>query len=120
MFFAFFDWDYARGPVARYASAHIGRTVAIDGHLRVHLLTWTPSATIGGLRVANPPGRPGDMTRIQTLTVSVKLTPLFRGKVILPLVQANQPNIDLYRDAEGNNKGKSVIHFRLEQAEEAA
>ena len=59
--------------------------MAISGHLRVKLLTWTPSATVQGLTVANPPGRPGYMTDIEKLTVSVKLTPLFRGKVILPL-----------------------------------
>jgi uncharacterized protein involved in outer membrane biogenesis len=111
LFLTFFDWDYARGPISRYASGRIGRPVAIDGHLRVHLLTWTPTATVGGLRIANPPGRPGDMTNIQQLTVSVKLTPLLRGRVILPLVQANAPKIDLFRDAQGHNnwtfKGKS-------------
>jgi uncharacterized protein involved in outer membrane biogenesis len=111
MFLAWFDWDYLRGPVARYASGRIGRPVAIDGHLQVQLLSWTPSATVEGLRVANPPGRSGDMTAIRKLSVAVQLRPLFRGKVILPLVQADQPNIDLFRDAQGRNnwtfKGKS-------------
>jgi AsmA family protein len=111
LFLAFFDWNYLRRPVAGYVANRIGRPVAIDGNLRVKLLSWTPSATVEGLRISNPPGRAGDMTNIKKLTISVKLTPLFKGEVILPLVQADQPNIDLYRDANGVNnwtfKGKA-------------
>jgi AsmA family protein len=112
LFLAFFDWNYLRRPVAGFVANRIGRPVAIDGNLRVKLLSWTPSATVEGLRVANPPGRAGDMTNIKKLTVSAKLTPLLRGKLILPLVQADQPKIDLYRDAQGRNnwtfKGKTA------------
>jgi AsmA family protein len=46
--------DALRGPIARLASAHLGRTVHIDGPLQLHLLSWTPRVVVNQLRVANP------------------------------------------------------------------
>ncbi len=46
--------DALRGPIARLASAHLGRTVHIDGPLQLHLLSWTPRVAVNQLRVANP------------------------------------------------------------------
>lgn len=101
-FLAWFDWDRLRGPLARYASAKIHRTVSIDGHLRVKLLTWTPTATVEGLRVSQPTWtKAGDMIAIKAVTVSVRLRPLLRGRVILPLVNLEQPRFDLRRSAQG-------------------
>ncbi len=101
-FLAWFDWDRMRGPIARFASARIHRTVSIDGHLKVKLLTWTPSATVGGLRVSQPGWtKSGDMIAINSVTVSVRLRPLFRGRVIMPLVYLDQPRLDLRRSASG-------------------
>ncbi len=58
LFLAWFDWNMLRGPIARYASQQAGRDVRIDGNLHVRLLTWTPTATVEGLKVGNPPSRP--------------------------------------------------------------
>ena len=104
LFLGLFDWNYFKGPVERFASARTGREVQIDGNLKVRLLSWTPSAKVEGLRIAHPAwvGK-GDMANIKRLDVSVKLWPLLRGKVILPLLSAEQPVIDLRRDAEGRN-----------------
>jgi uncharacterized protein involved in outer membrane biogenesis len=46
--------DALRGPISRMASAHLGRAVHIDGHLQLHLLSWTPRVVVNQLRVANP------------------------------------------------------------------
>jgi uncharacterized protein involved in outer membrane biogenesis len=46
--------DALRGPIARAASAHLGRAVHIDGRLQLHLLSWTPRVVVNQLRVANP------------------------------------------------------------------
>src|SRR6202011_5807298 len=46
--------DALRGPIARMASAHLGRTVHIDGRLQLHLLSWTPRVVVNQLRIANP------------------------------------------------------------------
>src|ERR1700761_5405098 len=99
LFLAFFDWNMLRGPIAREASRRSGRPVRIDGDLKVHLLSWTPSASVGKLTIGNPAWmHGGQMAQIQEFDVSVKLLPLLLGKVELPLVDLEQPNIALYRD----------------------
>src|ERR1700754_2366928 len=58
--------DALRGPLARMASAHLGRAVHIDGRLELHLFSWTPRVVVNQLRVANPdwvPKHP-DMLRV--------------------------------------------------------
>ena len=46
--------DALRGPIARMATAHLGRAVHIDGRLQLHLLSWTPRIVVDQLRIANP------------------------------------------------------------------
>jgi uncharacterized protein involved in outer membrane biogenesis len=99
---AVFDWNAARPFVAREASAMSGRSVRIRGDLRVHLLTWTPTATVGGLEIGDPSwAPPGDLADIDKLTVSVRLIPLLAGRVELPLVDIERPRLSLLRDASG-------------------
>jgi uncharacterized protein involved in outer membrane biogenesis len=99
------DWNMLRGPVERIASAQMGRKVTITGNLKVHLLSWTPSATIEGIHVANPAwvATGGDMTQIGKLSVQVRLAPLFHGQVVMPLLRADNPNLVLLQDATGDN-----------------
>ena len=102
LFLAWFNWNMLRGPIARQASAMTGRQVRIDGNLAVHLWSWTPSATVDGLKIGNPAWMGGgDVADIDRLTVAVKFWPLLIGRVELPLVRADRPTIDLYRDAGG-------------------
>jgi uncharacterized protein involved in outer membrane biogenesis len=46
--------DALRGPLARMASARLGRAVHLDGRLELHLLSLTPRAVVRQLRIANP------------------------------------------------------------------
>jgi len=102
LFLAFFNWNLLRGPIARRASAVTGRAVRIDGDLAVHLWSWTPSATLDGLKIGNPAWmNGGDTADIDRLVVAVKLWPLLFGRVELPLIQAEHPTLDLYRDPGG-------------------
>lgn len=102
IFLMVFDWDWLRGPISRYASARTGREVRIDGHLRVHLLTWTPTVRVGGLHIGNPSwAGPGETASAQQLTVSARLLPLFALKLDLPLVDLDHPRFDLIRDKNG-------------------
>ena len=106
VFFALFSWDWFRPPLARYLSARTGRQVAIEGHLQVHPFSWSPWATIGGLRIGNPAwlgGGKTDMANLGRTTVQVKLAPLLIGHVELPLVDIEHPNIALYADKTGRN-----------------
>jgi AsmA family protein len=106
LFLLLFDWDWLRGPIGRYASARTGREVRIEGHLRVHPWSWTPSAQVQGLRIGNPAwlasgaAGPGQFAYVRQFDVSVRLGPLFIGRVELPLVRLEQPQVDLVRDAQ--------------------
>lgn len=103
-FCAVFDWDWVRGPVARFASDAAGRRVRIGGHLRVHLLTWTPTVTVEGLKIGQPAwAGSGDMAEVDQLTVVVQLTPLLTGHVVMPLLQLDRPSLDLRRDGRGRS-----------------
>jgi len=105
LFLGLFDWNYLKGPVERIASSRTGRIVKIDGDLDVKILSWTPGADIHGLRVSNPAwvAGGGDMARIDRLQVKAKLMPLFRGRVVLPLLKVDNPQIALLREPSGRN-----------------
>src|SRR5580658_5607667 len=113
--------DALRGPIARAASAHLGRAVHIDGRLELHLFSWTPRVVVNQLRIANPDwvkasdlakasaaekGAPGDkgtadatdMARIGKLEFSMSIPALFKGDVLLPYVGLDDSDIDLIRD----------------------
>jgi AsmA family protein len=94
--------DALRGPIARMASAHLGRAVHIDGHLKLHLLSWTPQVTVNQLRVENPDWVPKrkDMVSIGRLQVSLSVPALFKGEVLLPYLGIDDSDIDLVRDTK--------------------
>ncbi len=99
---AIWDWDWFRGPVSGWASTQSHHPVAIDGHIKVHLLTWTPQATVTDVRVANPAwAGAGNLATLKRFVVSVRLPALLRGRVELPLVEIDQPNLKLLSDAKG-------------------
>jgi uncharacterized protein involved in outer membrane biogenesis len=96
------NWNSLRGPIGRYASAATHRHVEIDGDLKVHLLTWTPTVSVGGLKVGAPAwAGPGDTADVKTLVVSLRLPSLLTGRVVLPLMEFDQPNLSLLRDRTG-------------------
>lgn len=97
-----FRWNWLRGPLADAISARTHRPVTISGNLEVHPWSWAPTATVNGLVIGNTPwGGSGPLASLPRLTVQVKILPLLRGKVILPLVEVDQPAVNLMRDAKG-------------------
>lgn len=101
---ALFDWNWLRGPIARYASDATGREVRIDGDLKVHLLTWTPTVSVAGLKVGQPAWvGAGQMATVDKLVVQTRWKSLLQGRVVLPLLELDHPVLDLRRDAEGRN-----------------
>lgn len=101
LFLAFFDWNLARGPIGRFASAQMHRPVSIEGDLKVHLLSWAPSAAVERLTIGNPAwAGPGHTLSVQRLLVQIKLTPLLRGRLILLRLEATRPDIFLRRDLQ--------------------
>src|SRR6185437_9869125 len=97
----FFDWNMLRGPLSRYASHRLHRQVRIEGNLHVHLWSWTPRADVEGLHIANTKwAGGGDMADVGHLAVSVKLLPLLRGHVQLPLVQLDKSSFLYVRNLQ--------------------
>jgi uncharacterized protein involved in outer membrane biogenesis len=103
VFLILFRWNWLREPLARELSHRLNRPVAITGNLEVHPWSWSPWARVNGLVIGNAPwAGPRPMATLPRLTVQVKLLPLLKeGKVILPLVEADQPDVGLLLDAQG-------------------
>ena len=101
---AFWNWDWFRGPVGSWVSAQTHREVVIRGHLKAHILTWTPSLSASDIGVSNPtwPGDP-QYAQIDRFTVSVRLPSLLRGRLDVPLVDVEHPDLKLFSDAEGRS-----------------
>ncbi|EGF90662.1 asmA family protein [Asticcacaulis biprosthecium C19] len=100
------NWNWARGIVSSIASDRLNRAVSIDGNLRVHLFSFTPSATVGGLKIAEPDwairaGQKQSLADVQSLTVQTELMPLFIGRLVLPRLEVTKPNVFLYQDKAG-------------------
>ena len=114
-----FDWNDARGFVARRASAALDREVAIDGDLRVRL--GNPIRIhVEGLRVANARwaverGEDKDMVAIQALDATLRFWPLLRGDWELPELKFQGPKLIL----EKNDKGEPNWNFGPPNAEKA-
>jgi hypothetical protein len=108
-----FDWNDARGFVARRASAALNREVAIDGDLRVHL--GNPIRIhLEGLRVANAEwAQDRTMAEIQALDATLRLWPLLRGDWELPELKVQGPKLIL----EKNDKGEANWNFGPPNAE---
>jgi uncharacterized protein involved in outer membrane biogenesis len=113
--------DALRGPIARAATARLGRPVHIDGRLELYLFSWSPHVIVHQLRIANPdwvtaaqlrgsppaggkasaappPAAPGDMARFGTLQLSVSIPALLKGEVLLPYVGIDDSELNVVRD----------------------
>ncbi|CAL4868908.1 hypothetical protein MMA231_03197 [Asticcacaulis sp. MM231] len=106
LFLAQPNWNWARPMVSSIASGRLHRPVHIDGNLRVHLFSFTPSATVGGLRIGQPEwgasaGLKGNLAEIDTVAVTAELMPVFIGRIVLPRLQIDRPNLILYSDKTG-------------------
>lgn len=98
----FFDWNLARGPIARMITAKTGRSASIDGDIKVHLWSWSPTVDIGGLKIGNPDwAKQPLMFGAEEISVSASLGRLLRGQLVLPKVEIVAPQVNLQRDKTG-------------------
>lgn len=102
-----FDWNDARGFVARRASAALGREVAIEGDLKVRI--GNPlHIHVEGLRVANAPwSDEKDMVALRALDATLRPWPLLKGDWEFPELRFDGPRIVL----EKNDKGEANWNF---------
>jgi uncharacterized protein involved in outer membrane biogenesis len=111
VFLVIFDWNWFRGPLGRFASARLDREVVITGDLRVHPWSFSPKVEALGVRIAqpdwaakaDPKGSPAGtpMAKVDRIAVQIKLLPLLKGDVILPLLAVDRPDVRLLREASG-------------------
>jgi AsmA family protein len=96
------DWNLFKGPIARYASARSGRMVTIAGPLQVKLWSLTPTITVNGLTIGNPPWEPSrPLARIERLQVQIEATSLLHGHLILRHVEVIRPELYLHQERSG-------------------
>jgi uncharacterized protein involved in outer membrane biogenesis len=96
------DWNALRGPLCRLIARDIQRPVSINGNLRVHLWSWTPSAEVEGLAIGNPDWAGTDeMIELPRLRVAVVLKDLFIGRLVLANLELDHPKVELIQDPRG-------------------
>jgi len=104
------DWDWAKPTLRGIIASKTNRPTRIDGHLRVHLFSFTPDATVGGLHIGEPaPGTPNaiadapkdDLAAIDQIYVKAEMLPAFYGHIVLPRLEITRPNIVLFQDKQG-------------------
>ena len=106
-FLLFFDWNWLRGPIGRYASAQLKREVVITGDLRVHPWSLSPKVEAYGLRIGQPSwtrqleSSAAPMAQVQRVAVQIKLLPLLRGQTVLPFLAIDRPDLRLLRAKDG-------------------
>lgn len=101
-FLMLFDWNWLRGPIGRWASAKYDRQIELNGDLDVKLFSWTPSVQVRQVRVGGPDwAREKDTLRVADLQASVRLRPLFTGRIEMPLVAITRPEVVLIATEDG-------------------
>ncbi|WP_439470571.1 AsmA family protein [Brevundimonas sp.] len=102
LFLLLFDWNWLRGPIGRWASAKYDRQIELNGDLDVKLFSWTPSVQVRQLRVGGPDwARERDTLKVADLQASVRLRPLFTGRIEMPLVAITRPEVVMIATEEG-------------------
>ena len=112
-----YDWNKARPWLNAKTSEAIGRPFKIAGDLA---LTWEkaalaererswhdwvpwPHLVAKDVHVGNPHGTAGDMASVSQFSFSLKPLALLDKRINIPMLQFQQPNIDLVRSADGKN-----------------
>ncbi|MEH3087046.1 MAG: AsmA family protein [Xylophilus ampelinus] len=98
---AFFPWDLLRGPINRYVSEKTGRRFEITRHLDVKL-GRTVRVVMDGIEFANPPwAQDPYLIRAEGAEFDIRLWPLLKREVVLPMVRLRSPQIGLQMEPDG-------------------
>ncbi|HYD97906.1 MAG TPA: AsmA family protein [Alphaproteobacteria bacterium] len=103
---AVWDWNWVKGPLEARLSAALGREVRIEGDLDVSNLSWTPTVTASGIRVANAEWAGDDPTMFdaERVEMTIDLKRYWReGRIVLPSLKLVRPEIALVREKDRNN-----------------
>ena len=98
---SFLDWEGFKPEITERLEAITGRTLAIDGPLKISILP-TPTIEATDLRLANVPGAASpDMARIKSLDLKLALGPLLSGEIAVTGLAIDEPVIELQRLTDG-------------------
>ncbi|HEX5125221.1 MAG TPA: AsmA family protein [Rhodocyclaceae bacterium] len=96
----FFDWDWLRQPLQRFASNKTERAVTL-GHLVVHL-AWPPVVRLKQVRIGNMQGgSQPQMISADEIDLAIDIPSLFGNAIVLRNVRLQHPDIYLERLANG-------------------
>jgi len=100
--FVVFGLGTLKGPITKAVSNATGRELVIDGRLKP-VWSWVhPRFRAEKVRYANPDWADEDwMLQADAVEVTVRVLPLLAGRVVLPEVHLERPNIDLEMDEDG-------------------
>ncbi|MDB5962146.1 MAG: AsmA family protein, partial [Massilia sp.] len=126
-----YDWNKARPWLNERASDAIGRPFAIRGDLAVKWerpdastgagATWRdhipwPHLIAREVHVSNPPGMPQrDTASVSQLSFSLNPFSLLHKTISVPLLQFQNPAVDLIRNSDGSNNW--TFHHKQEKSD---
>lgn len=97
----FFPWDWLRGPINRYVTEKTGREFAITRRLDVQL-GRTTRIYADGITFANPEWAVDrHLVKAERAEVHVRLLPLLKRQIELPLVRLSRPELGLQLEPDG-------------------
>lgn len=95
-----FDWNWIKGQLAEAIGASINRDVSI-GRIDVEW-GWTTWIRAEDIEIGNAEWAVADrMADIGSLDITVELSPLIRGRIVLPSVAVGDPVLAFERDGSG-------------------
>ncbi|WP_424194026.1 AsmA family protein [Ampullimonas aquatilis] len=100
LFTLLFDWNWLRKPVSELVKSRTGRELVIAGDLSVHL-GKTASIEMENITFGNASwGSADHLLKAKQIAVDIRLWPLLRGQVIMPVLELNEADIALERNAQ--------------------
>ncbi|MFC1825574.1 AsmA family protein [Thermodesulfobacteriota bacterium] len=95
------DLSGHKGMAESAASLALGRPVKVDGKIII-ATSLQPFFYLEGLRIGNPKGfQPGDLFKMKTAKIQVRVLPLLRWKVHITEVSAKGVSVSLLEDEKG-------------------
>lgn len=98
-----FDWNWFKPLIEQRVSAATGRTLEIGGDFSV-ALRWHPRLRMDTLRFANPEwATHPQMIEAERVEFTLRLLPLWQGRLEFPEVVLTRASVALERNAKGQN-----------------